>query len=158
SNTVGAFVGGGTGNKAVLQLAGLNGMKLRDLHSMTVELQGDPAGVAKTPVAPYVAINLTIDPLCSADPIPADATLNQLRERRRILSFDPYYHFIQAAPRLSSEALTVMTVTPSTPGWRPSAGFAILGKSQPDFNPDNHAGKLDAFDFDSYPDACIVDG
>lgn len=158
SNPVGEFVGGGTGNKAVLQLAGLNGMKLRDLHSMTVELQGDEAGVTKTPVSPYVAINLTIDPQCSAEPIPSDATLNQLRERRRILSFDPYYHFIQPAPRLSSEELTVMTVTPATPGWRPSAGSAILGRSQPDFNPNNHAGRLDEFDFESYPEACIVDG
>lgn len=158
SNTAGAFVGGGTGNKAVLQLAGLNGMKLRDFHSMTVELQGDEAGVTATPVSPYVAINLTIDPQCSADPIPSDATLNQLRERRRILSFDPYYHFIQPAPRLSSEELTVMTVTPATPGWRPSAGSAILGKSQPDFNPNNHAGRLEEFDFESYPEACIVDG
>lgn len=160
SSAVGDFVGGGTGNKAVLQLAGLNGMKLRDFHSMTVELQGDEAGVTGTssPVAPYVAINLTIDPLCSAEPIPSDATLNQLRERRRILSFDPYYHFIQPAPRLSSEELMVMTVTPATAGWRPSAGEAVLGKSQPDFNPDNHAGRLDLFDFDSYPEACIVDG
>ncbi|QHE87198.1 hypothetical protein [Hydrogenophaga sp. BPS33] len=158
SNTVGGFVGGGAGNKAVLQLAGLNGMKLRDFHSMTVELQGDEAGVTSQPVSPYVAINLTIDPQCSADPIPSDATLNQLRERRRILSFDPYYHFIQPAPHLSSEELRVMTVTPATPGWRPSAGTAILGKSQPDFNPNNHAGRLEEFDFESYPEACIVDG
>lgn len=158
SNSVGAFVGSGSGNKAVLQMPGLSGMKLRDLHSMTVELQGDAAGVTSKPVSPYVAINLTIDPLCSADPIPSDATLNQLRERRRILSFDPYYHFIQPAPRLSSEELTVMTVTPATSGWRPSAGSAILGKSQPDFNPNNHSGRLEEFDFDSYPEACIVDG
>lgn len=156
ANPVGAFVGSGKGNKAILQLAGLHGVKLRDLHSVAIELQGDEAGVTTPPISPYVSLNLTIDLQCSSDPVSSDATLNQLRERRRILSFDPYYHVIRATQSLSSEEFRVMEITPATPGWRVSGGSPIGTVAvTPNYN---GSETLEGFDYVSYPDACIVDG
>ena len=156
SNNVGAFVGGGTGNKAVLQLQGLNGMKLHDLKSISIDLQGDAAGVTASPVSPYVSVNLTIDLQCSTAPVPAEATLADLTARRRILSFDPYYYFIQASQRLSSSEVRTMAITPATPGWRISAGAPVGSVAVAP----NYQGTetLEGFDYEAYPDACVVDG
>lgn len=158
TSPIGAFVGSGIGNKAVLQLGGLDGMKLRDFHSMTVDLKGDVAGVTAPPISPYVSLNLTVDLACSTAALPNNPTLADLRARRLILSFDPYYHFIAPSgsnPRLSSDAFTLMTVTPATPGWRVSSdapsdiGVAIT----PNYN---GSETLEGFDYETYPDACIV--
>ena len=158
SNPIGAFVGSGAGNKAVVQLAGLAGMKLRDFHSVTINLKGDAAGVTAPPVSPYVSLNLTIDLACSTAPI-SGTTLADLTARRRILSYDPYYHFIaptqEPKPRLSSTEFVDMTIAPSTPGWRVSAGVPIGVAITPNYN---GSETLEAFDYQSYPDACIVDG
>ena len=156
-NPVGGFVGGGTGNKAVLQLGGLAGTKLKDLDAVEIEMKGDAAGVtASSSTAPYVYLNLTIDLECRGQAVDQSATLAQVSARRRILTFDTFYEFIQRSPALSSTEMRTIMITPRTPGWRASAGIPIgtvpIGG--------NYSGNetLEGFDFASYPDACIVDG
>jgi hypothetical protein len=151
SNAIGAFVGGGTGNKAVVQLPGLDRMKLSDFHSMAINLQGDVA-VGK----PYVSLNLTIDLQCSTEADSDSATLADLAARRRILTFDTYYQFIAPTPLIDTDSYSEMVITPATKGWRVSGGTPIGTVA---ITP-NYSGSetLTGFDYDTYPDACIVDG
>lgn len=148
-NDVGAFVGGGVGNKAVLQLPGFAGMKLRDFKRMEIDVRGDSHTQGLAPRLFYV--NLTVDLNCDSSPLPENATLEALRTRRRVVVFDPFYpHTTQ----ISSTEFTTVAFTPGTPGWRiVGAAVGALTSSQ------SNAQTLDqGFNENSYPDACIVDG
>lgn len=154
TSPVGSFVGGGNGNKAVLQLPGLAGTKLKDLKDITMQLSG-PSSVGGKNV--YAYMNFTVDLDCSATPLAANATLDDVRKRHRIFIYDPYVNFIQKAPSaISATELSTINFDRSTPGWRVSAGSSVGSVA---INP-NYIGNetLDGFDFGSYPNACIVDG
>ncbi|MDB5829673.1 MAG: hypothetical protein JWQ73_3893 [Variovorax sp.] len=156
TNAIGAFVGGGTGNKVVLQLPGLAGTKLKDLQEMSLELKADSAGVVLYPAA-YV--NLTVDLACNPAPLAPSATLAEVRARRRIVIFEPGYHFIQASspPQISATEFSTIAFTKATPGWRLSAGDPV-GNGVAVGNNYNGSETLEGFDYANYPDACIVDG
>jgi hypothetical protein len=151
---VGAYVGGGDGNKAVLQLPGLAGVKMSDLKNIEIDLKGDAAGVT-TPSAPVPYLNFTVDLHCDSTPLAADATLNEVRARRRIVIFDTFYHFVQASPQLSSTDFTTISITPTTPSWRTSAGDPVGSMI---VSGQESGGANETLDFSTYPDACIVDG
>ena len=161
-NPVGAFVGGGAGNKAVLQLPGLTGTRVADFKSMSLELQADnavgvgffPAGPAK----PYVYVNLMIDLQCDATPLPANATIAQVQARRRFLIFDPLYKFIQQDNAISTTEFSTIRFTPSTGGWRASAGVPLGSQVALSSNPYLGTETLDTFDFATYPNACVTEG
>lgn len=153
-NPVGAFVGGGKGNKAVLQLPGLAGTKLADFKSMSMDVKGPTTAGGKNI---YAYVNLTVDLQCDGTPLPANATLEQVRAKRRILIYDPYVHYVQhGTPPLNDSAFTTMNFDFITPGWRISAGIPVGGVA---VNPNYHGDEtLESFDFATYPNACIVDG
>jgi hypothetical protein len=154
ANAIGAYVGGGLGNKAVLQLPGLAGVKVSDLKQIELELKGDAGGIGQG--LPYAYLNFTVDLHCDATPLQAGATLAQVRARRRILIFDTYYHFMQSASAISTSEFKSIAITPATPGWRISGGTPVGTVA---VNPQyNGSETLEGFDHDAYPDACIVDG
>ncbi len=144
---VGAFVGGGTGNKAVLQLHGLNGLKLAELKS--IEIVGRHIS-GNTNLAPY--FNFIVDLHCStSSPGP---TIGDLRQRR-VIGFSPgtaelYTHAFETA-------LTRLSITDETPGWY-IVGTPQLGVPAPNSNGGHPLSGVNTFDFASYPNACIVDG
>lgn len=157
TNPVGSYVGGGNGNKAVLQLPGLVGTKLSEFKAMSLELQGDNTGTGVGLGKPYVYVNLVVDLNCDMTALPAGAKLSDARARRRIVNFDPFYKFIQQDNAISGTAFSTIAFTPATGGWRVSAGSPVgsgvaLGS--------NYSGSetLETFDFVTYPNACIADG
>lgn len=155
SNPAGAFVGGGTGNKAVLQLPGLAGTKLAAFKSMSMDVKG-PTRVGSLNV--YTYVNFTVDLQCDGSPLPANATLADVRAKRRIVIYDPYVKYVQqASTPLSDSAFGTVSLDFATPGWRVSAGSPV--GSGVAINP-NYVGHetLETFDFATYPNACIVDG
>lgn len=155
TNPVGAFVGSGSGNKAVLQLPGLAGTKLADFKSMSMDVKG-PTRVNTTNV--YTYVNFTVDLQCDGTPLAANATLADVRAKRRIVIYDPYVKYVQQATTpLSDSAFGTVSLDFATPGWRVSAGTSV--GSGVAINP-NYVGHetLETFDFATYPNACIVDG
>lgn len=153
TNPVGAFVGGGNGNKAVLQLPGLAGTKLADFRSMTLDVKGPPRVGGKNV---YVYVNMLVDLQCDGTPLPANATLADVRAKRRLLIYDPYHKYVQQNPLFNESAFTTMDIRLNSPGWRITAGTSVgTGVA---INP-NYVGHetLEGFDFATYPNACIVD-
>jgi hypothetical protein len=155
ANAVGSYVGGGNGNKAILQLPGLDGMKLIDFKDMTLDLKG----VSGYPIAgySYVYVNFLVDLNCDGSPLPANPTLNDLRVKRRIVIYDPFVTFIQQNPTaISATEFSKLNFSRATGGWRVSAGTnlgtgVVMGQG--------YQGNetLQGFDFATYPNACIVD-
>lgn len=148
-SAVGAFVGGGTGNKAVLQLPGLAGTRLIDFKDMTLELQSG-AG----PYVPYV--NFFVDLTCDATPLSPTATIADVQKRRRVVIYDPSHTFVDVGHAISSTQFSPVKFDYTTPGWRVSAGDPLGA----DLAVTDYSGTRDftSFDFTKYPDACIVDG
>ncbi len=83
ANPVGTFVGGGTGNKAIVGLTGFNGMKLTDLGGLEFD-----AKVLQGPVNNFY-MNFLIDLDCTADETLSALTIADLRLRRRVLIWNP---------------------------------------------------------------------
>ncbi len=161
SSAVGAYVGGGDGNKAILQLTGLAGTKLKDFKGMTIDLKA-PAGNQ----VPYVSVNIMIDLDCTAAPLPATATIAQMQVRHRLLTFDTYYPYIQGVPgSISSTEFKSIDIKPTTGGWRISKG-APADASDKDtglYEQGQEGGNytvetLTLFNHTQFPNACIVDG
>jgi hypothetical protein len=164
TNSPGAYFGGGIGNKSVLQIPGLGGMKLADLQTIDVEFKPNSL-VAVTPtVAPYLYINIMIDMDCSAPPLAANATAQQVRERRRILIYDPIYKFVYDMPTnplYVQGQWATLSVTKATGGWRISAGAMADPTGQGDTGVEEavHGSSftLTPFNYTAHPNACIVD-
>ncbi len=153
ANAVGAFIGGGNGNKAVLQLPGFHGMKLRDFKNMSLDVKGPPKVGGKNV---YAYVNIVVDLQCDLSPLPANATLADVRARRRILIYDPYYTYVQQSPTQFNESTyTTMSFDFTSPGWRANPG-AALGTGfavTPSYSGSETFTGFEA----AYPDACIVD-
>lgn len=157
ASPVGAYVGGGVGNKAVLQLPGLAGTKLRDLKSLSVELQlvhhnvpPQSSGAPYYGNAPY--FNFLIDLDCNQAALPDSATIADARARRRHVVFNINY---DAPGAVSTTTFVVQSATSTDIGWAmsgsPTLGLTLNASGTP-------PGTLSSFDFASYPNACIVDG
>lgn len=154
AHPVGAFFGGGDGNKAVLQVAGLAGTKVKDLQQVMLDFQAGSLPVGQ----PYLYINMLIDLDCSAAPLPADATAQQVHARRRVLIYDPFYKFFQADPSsLSTTEFKTLTITPDMPGWRITGG-TVSGNDTGVEEVSQSTGTLTTFNHEQFPNACIVDG
>jgi len=154
-NPIGAFVGGGIGNKAVLQLPGLAGTKLIDFKNMSMDVKGTTSFNGKNI---YAYVNLMVDLTCDGEPLPANATLEQVRAKHRIVIFDPFVNFVQQAQSpITNNAFTTVRFSRETPGWRISAGSSVGAGVA--INPDYIGNEtLAGFDFEHYPTACVVDG
>jgi hypothetical protein len=151
TNSAGRYVGGGTGNKAILQLPGLNGLKLADLKSLTLELR---RGEGSASNAPY--FNFVVDLQCETGPLPAGATIAQAQARRRIVVFNPYHAFYSASLP-STATFTVLEIdAAATNGWG-SVGAGVGLMNQNNISGSSNAVLTD-FDLQSYPNACIADG
>lgn len=126
--TAGAFVGGGTGNKAVLQLPGFDGLKVRDFKSIEIELQPDP-DYAPGQGLPYVSFDFVIDMQCGQPPLGADATIAQARSRYRTVTYDTYYQYLQPGGEhygtIVPGQYATAVISPESRGWRASAGVPI---------------------------------
>lgn len=144
---IGAFVGGGTGNKAVLQFSGLNGMKLADLKSLEIVAQHLSGN---TNLGPY--FNFIVDLQCNMG-LPG-ATIGDLRTRR-VIGFSPGTASLYTAD--FSTGMTRLSITDKTPGWY-IVGTPLLGVPASNSNNGNPLAGVDGFDFATYPNACIVDG
>lgn len=153
SNDVGAFVGGGNGNKAFLHLPGLNGTKLRDFQSMTLDVKGPPRVEGKNV---YVYVNMLVDLQCDGSPLPPNATLAEVRAKRRLLIYDPYRKYVQDDLLFNDSTFTTMDIRLDSPGWRATAG-SPLGDGVKVGSGYTGNETLEGFDFDTYPNACIVD-
>lgn len=145
ANAVGSFVGGGVGNKAILQLTQFNTMKLSDINYVDIEYQTIISGGGNVPY-----LNFVIDLDCIFDEDVNTLTLAQLRARRRIL----VWHSLFAGNAVStSGGFTLYSSTTA------QNGFAIVGAPQLGMssNPVSYQ-TLDQFDYATYPNACIVNG
>ncbi|RYX92309.1 MAG: hypothetical protein EOO28_22870 [Comamonadaceae bacterium] len=151
-NPAGAFLGGGQGNKAILEIPGLAGMKVADLKSVAMELKmvkheiGNPGYYGN---APYV--NFLVDLTCDMSPLPAGMTVAQAQLRRRHIVYNPEY---QVAGAVSTTTFVTGSATSDSLVWGMS-GSPLLGM-QPNAT-GAPLGRL-SFDLAAYPDACIVDG
>ncbi|MDN4588226.1 hypothetical protein DBA29_06890 [Xenophilus aerolatus] len=156
ASAVGAFVGGGVGNKAVLQLPGFDGLKVRDFKSIEIEMQPD-AAYAPGQGLPYVSFDFVVDMQCGQPPLAADATLAQARVRYRTVTYDTYYQYLQPGGEhdgtLVPGQFSTMVITPQSRGWRVSAGTPI---GSTDIN-GSETGQT-ALDVAALPaDACFAD-
>ena len=157
---IGAFFGPGTGNKAILQIPGLAGMKVKDLEKIELDIKPN------TPVGSgywFLYVNILIDLDCNAPALPANATAGQMRERRRLLIFAPYYKFIQEQPGFFTQgSFSKLTIRPDTGGWRitPGAVRNATGQGETGVEEFSHGGQfnLTGFKHDVYPNDCIIDG
>ncbi len=148
---IGAYVGGGVGNKAIFEIPGLAGTKVADLKSVALELQmvshevGNPGYYGN---APY--LNFLIDLDCSTA-VPANATIAELRARRRHIVYNPDY---QSTGRVSSATFVTGEATNTTVAWAMSSAPTLGMK----LNASNETLGTLSFDLTAYPNACIVDG
>lgn len=159
TGTPGAYVGGGSGNKAVLQLPGFNGMKLKDFKDMAIELKALSPEPVGSDGKPYVSVNIMIELDCTAAPLSSTATVAEVQARRRLLTFDPFYKFIQEEPNaITSTEFKTITFTPATGGWRISAGAVAGNDTGVEEVEHGTQYNLTTFNHAAYPNACIVDG
>lgn len=144
-NSVGSFVGGGTGNKAILQLNQFNTLKLSEINYVSIEYKTIISGGGNVPY-----LNFTIDLDCIFDEDVSVLTLAQLRARRRIL----VWHSLFAGVTTNTVDGFIKYESNSNQN-----GFAIVGTPQLGMsaNPVSYQ-TLNQFDFATYPNACIVNG
>lgn len=152
THPVGAFVGGGNGNKAVLQLPGFHGVKLRDFKNMSLDVKGPPRVGGKNV---YAYVNIVVDLQCDLTPLPSNATLADVRARRRLLIFDPYYTYVQQSAQFNDADYTTMSFDFTSAGWRANPGGSLGGGFAVTPSYQGHE-TFTGFDT-AYPDACIVD-
>ena len=144
-NAVGAFVGGGTGNKAILQLNQFNALKLSDINYIDVEYKMIISGGGNVPY-----LNLVVDLDCIFDEDVNVLTLTQLRARRRIIV---WHSLFSGTTTATDNGFTLYSSTSA------QNGFAIVGTPQLGMsaNPTTYQ-TLNQFDYATYPNACIVNG
>lgn len=139
TSPVGTYVGGGTGNKAVLQLPGLNGLKVKDFKGIEIEWQADPNYASTPTIKPYVSFDFVIDMQCGAPALGNSATLEDARVRYRTVTYDSYYQLMQPGGSLldqvSGSEFRIFKLLPSTGGWRSSTGIKLGLTERQDENP-----------------------
>lgn len=144
-NPVGSFVGGGQGNKAILQLNQFDKLKLSDLNYIDIEYKTIIAGGGNVPY-----LNLVVDLDCIFDEDLNVLTLSQLRARRRVV----VWHSLFAGSSVATDNGFTIYSSSNTQN-----GFAIVGAPQLGMsaNPSSYQ-TLNQFDFTTYPNACIING
>ena len=141
--SIGSYVGGGTGHKAIMHVPQFNTWKLSDITSVSVTYKTITSSGGNIPY-----FNLSVDLDCTNDEDLNTLTLTQLRSRRRIIVM----HTLNAtATSPDSDGFTTYTATPTTSAW------AIVGSPQLGLtlNPVTY-GPLNTFDYATHPNACIL--
>lgn len=141
ANPVGAFVGGGVGNKAITGFSGFNGMKLSELGGLEFD--------AKILVGPTTNIyfNFLVDLDCSADENLGLLKLADITARRRIVVWNPNI----ASGYAVGGGYTRYAGSFADSQWNivgaPALGMSPLGNPSAALTP-----------LSGYPFACVVDG
>jgi hypothetical protein len=147
----GIYVGGGTGNKAVIGLDGFDGLKLADLTG--IELDAKQVTGPVTPNLMYM--NFLVDLDCVKNEDLSVLSLDDLKLSRRILVWDASR--IGGAP-IAGSTYTRYTTSGNIASWRMvgvGAGTATFsGLKDNNVGPDATLTQLIA----DYPNACLIDG
>lgn len=148
TTTAGTYVGGGVGNKAILQVAGFDGLKITDLDSVQLETLTTAYSSGD---GPYINLLVDLDCVKNEDALPA-ATLGDLRAGRRMLVLN-FSQMPPAGITATSDGFSRYSIDRSTPVWNigGASGLGLIG------NPSAPQRALTAFDSATYPNACIVD-
>jgi hypothetical protein len=141
ANPVGAFVGGGTGNKAIVGLSGFAGMKLTDLGGLEFDVK-----LVAGPLNNFY-MNFIVDLDCSADEVPTALTIADIRARRRVVIWNPDI----ASGYAVGSGYTRYAAAFNSNQWN-IVGTPNLGM-QTNLSPPGPLTPLTGFPF-----ACIVDG
>ena len=137
---VGAYVGGGTGNKSIVGIKGFDGLSISNLQSIEI----DTKFISGTTNSLY--FNFVVDLDCVKDEDLTTLTLADLKVRRRLVVWIPTGGVLQA------DGYTRYSVTRTDASWlmvgSPTYGLGL--------NPSGPATALTSFA--GYPNACLVDG
>lgn len=144
-NPIGSFVGGGRGNKAILQLTQFNTLKLSEINYVAIEYKTIIAAGGNVPY-----LNFVVDLDCIFDEDISALTLTQIRARRRILV---WHSLFSGSNSTDADGFTKYESTPNQTGFA-IVGAPLLGMSS---NPSSYQ-TLTQFDFATYPNACIING
>jgi hypothetical protein len=139
ANPVGRFVGGGTGNKAIVGLDGFDGLKLADLGSVTLDARMIAGGTGN------FYMNFLVDLDCVKNEDVTTMTIADIRVNRRIIVWIP------GAGAVQPDGYTRYNVSPTDAQW------LIVGSPTLGVGP-NPSGPATALSLTGFPNACIVDG
>jgi hypothetical protein len=139
----GTFVGGGRGNKGIVQLDGFDGLKVADLGAVELDATMVTGGTLN------FYMNFIVDLDCVKNEDVTTMTIADIRASRRIMVWNPGAGVIQP------DGYTRYSTSASAADWRivgnPPLGFGL--------NPSGIAAALTpTFSLAGYPNACIVDG
>lgn len=141
ASAVGAFVGGGTGNKAIVQLDGFDGLKVSELSAVEIDAKIIAGGLSN------FYMNFLIDLDCVKDEVASSLTIGQMRDRRRIIVWQPSAGVVQP------DGYTRFSATAASNEWGMVAGG---GRSTYGMQP--HFGSpYGPLGITGNPNACIVD-
>lgn len=139
ANPAGRFVGGGTGNKAIVQLDGFDGLKLSDLASVELDAKMVSGGASN------FYMNFLVDLDCVKNEDVTTLTIADIRVNRRIVVWIPGAGVVQP------DGYTRYNVSPTDSQWL-IVGSPALGMGL------NPSGPATALGLSGFPNACIVDG
>lgn len=105
ANAVGRYVGGGTGNKGIVQLDGFDGLKLSDLTGLELDAK------LVTGSASSFYMNFLVDLDCVKNEDLSTMTIADIRTNRRILVWIPGAGVVQP------DGYTRYSVTPTDSAW-----------------------------------------
>jgi hypothetical protein len=139
----GTFVGGGRGNKAIVQLDGFDGLRVADLGAVELDATMVTGGTLN------FYMNFIVDLDCVKNEDVTTMTIADIRANRRIMVWNPSAGVIQG------DGYTRYSTSASAADWRivgnPPLGFGL--------NPSGIAAALTpTFSIAGHPNACIVDG
>jgi hypothetical protein len=143
ATAVGTFVGGGAGNKAIVQLDGFDGLKVTDLGG--IEL--DAKILANTAGTENFYMNFLIDLDCVKDEATTAPTIALMRDKRRIVVWQPRTGVVQP------DGYTRYTTTIASNDW----GMVPPG-GRPTYGMATHTAANGPLAIAGFPNACIVDG
>jgi hypothetical protein len=143
TQTTGTFVGGGIGNKSIVQLDGFDGLRVADLGTVELDATMVTGGTAN------FYMNFIVDLDCVKNEDLTTMTIADIRANRRIMVWNPVAGIVQP------DGYTRFSTSASAADWKivgnPSLGFGL--------NPSGIAAPLTpTFSLAGYPNACIVDG
>ncbi len=136
---VGAFVGGGRGNKGILELAGFDGLKLSDVGAVELDAKLVSGSVGN------FYMNFLVDLDCVKNEDLNTMTIADLRVNRRIIVWIP------GAGTAQPDGYTRYSVTATDSAWL-IVGSPTYGMGQ------NPSGPATVLGLAGYPNACIIDG
>jgi hypothetical protein len=139
ANPAGRFVGGGTGNKAIVQLDGFDGLKLSDLAGVELDAK------LVTGAASNFYMNFLVDLDCVKNEDLTTMTIADIRANRRIIVWIPGAGVVQP------DGYTRYNVSPTDSQW------LIVGSPTLSMGP-NPSGPATPLGLTGFPNACIVDG